>query len=87
LFDSTTLDRLEKYCRAAPTTGSKPGIATTDPSTCDHGQTVIIGQEQYCTAPCDTNADCPAAVSKCQSFAFVTPITQSTVMSGLCVKP
>jgi len=84
--DSATLDRIEKYCRPRPT-ASAPGTTTTDPSTCDHGQTVIVAAAQYCTAPCAVDADCPAAVAKCQNFAFLTPITNTTVQVGLCVRP
>jgi hypothetical protein len=85
--DSTTLERIENYCRSAPTTGSAPGTATTDASTCDHGQSVVVGTTQYCTAPCDTDADCPAAVSKCQNFTFLLPLSGTSVQRGLCARP
>jgi len=82
-------DRLDEYCAPAPKTGDPPGspASPNDPGTCDHGLVVTIGADTYCTAPCASDADCPASTSKCRVVNFTRPTSGTPYPLGLCTKP
>lgn len=77
-------DRLDTYCRVAPSSGDAPGAACSSGSTCDHGLCAFLGPDRFCTAPCETPADCPPAVPECVDFTFTTPESGAEVQVGLC---
>jgi hypothetical protein len=87
LRDDAQRDRIDNYCRVAPTTGADPGAPCTSGGQCRHGICAFVGLDQFCASPCATNADCPAAVPECREFPFLTPESGSTVLLGLCSTP